>query len=361
GRRAEEILPPDLAASIRQVIHETLADGGIHTLEYQLDTRIGRRAFEARVVKLDDDTTLSIVRDITASKRAALVQQVVYEIADATSKVENLEALCWSIRDSLGKVVETSNFHIMAWEADHNRYRVIFDTDEYDHATTFSAEELSKGLGAFVIRTGEPLLLDGDQMDGMTSHGEVELIGTPCESWMGIPLVSKGVVTGVVVVQSYTPDTHYTEEDKAVLSFVSGQIAYAIERKQAENERLRLAAAVEHAADTVIITDQDGVIQYVNPTFVRTTGYAREDAIGQTMRFLRSGVTPDEIFSEMWRTIKAGQVWQGTMTNRRRDGKHYEEEATISPVPDSSGRIVAFVEVRRPRRFETMTPTPIPR
>ncbi|MEW5874412.1 MAG: PAS domain S-box protein [Candidatus Zixiibacteriota bacterium] len=108
-----------------------------------------------------------------------------------------------------------------------------------------------------------------------------------------------------------------------------------------------LGTAVEQAAESIIITDIAGTIQYVNPAFERITGYRAEEVLGQNPRILKSGQHPEEFYSAMWGTLQSGEVWCGRLVNRAKDGTLYEEDGTISPVRDDSGRIVNYVAVKR--------------
>ncbi len=119
------------------------------------------------------------------------------------------------------------------------------------------------------------------------------------------------------------------------------------QRKQAEVELLRLATAVEQAAEGVFITDTDGVILYANPAFEDITGYTRQEALGQNPRILKSGKHDEAFYQQMWDTLTRGQVWQGHFINRKKDGALYEEDATISAVRDAAGKIVHYVAVTR--------------
>jgi PAS domain S-box-containing protein len=112
---------------------------------------------------------------------------------------------------------------------------------------------------------------------------------------------------------------------------------------------LRLAnAALEAAANAIIICDREGYIIWVNPAFTRLTGYAPEEAIGQTMRLLKSGQHDEAFYQRLWGTILAGQEWQGETTNRRKDGSLYAEAQTIAPVRDPHGVITHFISIKQP-------------
>jgi PAS domain S-box-containing protein len=119
------------------------------------------------------------------------------------------------------------------------------------------------------------------------------------------------------------------------------------ERKQAEEERERLMAAIEQAAETIMITDTEGMIRYVNPAFERITGYTRDGAIGQNASILESGEHDVAFYEEMWATLERGEIWHGRFVNRKKDGTLYTEEAVISPVRDASGEAISYVAVKR--------------
>jgi PAS domain S-box-containing protein len=118
------------------------------------------------------------------------------------------------------------------------------------------------------------------------------------------------------------------------------------ERRRAEAQLARLATAVEQAAESMVITDASGAIQYVNPSFERVTGYSREEVIGQNPRVLRSGVHPPAFYRDLWSMISAGGVWRGRITNRRKDGALIQEEGSITPIRDPEGRIIGYVSAR---------------
>ena len=119
------------------------------------------------------------------------------------------------------------------------------------------------------------------------------------------------------------------------------------ERKRIEQEHTRLAAALESAGEAVLITDTDGTIQFVNPAFERLTGYSSDEAIGRNPRILKSGYHSSEFYREMWETLGRGQVWQGTIRNKKKDGLLFYADQTIAPVRDREGKTNSYVGVVR--------------
>jgi PAS domain S-box-containing protein len=105
-------------------------------------------------------------------------------------------------------------------------------------------------------------------------------------------------------------------------------------------------AALEAVGNAVVITDERGVVEYINPAFTRLTGFTREEATGRSIRMLKSGQQDSRVYDGLWSTILAGATWTGTLVNRRKDGALYLDESTITPVVDHRG-VRHFIAVKR--------------
>jgi PAS domain S-box-containing protein len=117
------------------------------------------------------------------------------------------------------------------------------------------------------------------------------------------------------------------------------------EHREAEEERARLALAIEQGGDCVIITDGKGVVQYMNPASEKVTLYRREEVTGRPFDVLKGG--DGSAWDEMWAALREGQVWTGRVTNRKKDGSAYEVERTMSPIRDNEGAVTNYVSVER--------------
>ncbi|HPA72669.1 MAG TPA: ATP-binding protein [Spirochaetota bacterium] len=112
-------------------------------------------------------------------------------------------------------------------------------------------------------------------------------------------------------------------------------------------QRQLLSTAIDQTADSIVITDNDGTIRFVNPAFGTATGYSAHEVLGKNIRILKSGRQDGEFYARLWDTISRGQVWHGRILNSRKDGTIYEEEQTISPVKNGLGEITSYVAVKR--------------
>ena len=139
----------------------------------------------------------------------------------------------------------------------------------------------------------------------------------------------------------------YTDQDIESMTNLFEQLTSIIIRKRVEEERIRLSTVIEQMAETVVITDTKGNLQYANPAFESISGYSRDETLNSNMNLLKSGIQKKEFYETLWNTITTGKVWQGKIINRKKDGTLYEERATISPIKDDKGKIINFVAVKQ--------------
>ena len=118
------------------------------------------------------------------------------------------------------------------------------------------------------------------------------------------------------------------------------------EHKRTEEKRCRLSQAIEQSSSSIVITDKDGIIEYVNPKFTQITGYDSGEVIGRNPSILKSQKTPSQVHKNLWEAITSGREWHGTFCNTKKNGKNYWESASISPVRNREGIITHFIAVK---------------
>lgn len=135
------------------------------------------------------------------------------------------------------------------------------------------------------------------------------------------------------------------DESQRVIGIL-GLIQDITERRKTVEQIRKLSLAVEQSPESIVITDLDANIEYVNDTFVRKTGYSREEVIGQNPRILQSGKTPRATFDALWQALNNGQTHQCELINRRKDGSEYTESAIITPIRQGHGCITHYLAVK---------------
>lgn len=130
------------------------------------------------------------------------------------------------------------------------------------------------------------------------------------------------------------------------ISFALERFADEAEREKMEKSLIQLSQAVEQSPNTIIITDLNANIEYVNSTFTKVTGYEANEALGHNPRILQTGKTPRKTYADMWEHLTRGESWQGELTNRRKDGSEYIDATTISPVRQADGRITNYLAIK---------------
>ncbi len=130
-------------------------------------------------------------------------------------------------------------------------------------------------------------------------------------------------------------------------ALIEGFLTDVTTRKQQEEQLQRLQSALEHISETIVITDSNGVIEYVNPAFEQLTGYCREEAIGKSLGILKSDQHNQKFYDTMWESLRRGETWKGHLINKSKHGECFEEEATITPIFDASGTLSRLVGLNR--------------
>lgn len=160
------------------------------------------------------------------------------------------------------------------------------------------------------------------------------------------PLMVHGEPFGVLVLYSRRPDGFGTEEVHR-LQVLADQVAISFQAARHRDQIRLQTAALEAAANAVVITDRNGIIRWANLGFTHLTGYSSAEVCGLTPRVLKSGQQPPSFYRLLWSTILAGQTWQGEIMNRRKNGSLYREEQTITPVRDADGAISHFIAIKQ--------------
>lgn len=160
-----------------------------------------------------------------------------------------------------------------------------------------------------------------------------------------IPLRHHGKLIGSLTLGSAKPEA-ITEQTSAALETIAGQISGILIHARAEEKLLQLSRAVEQSPASIMITDLNGLIEYVNPKFTTLTGYSAAEVIGRKPSILKSGHTPPEAYAELWQTVLAGGEWRGEFRNIKKNGEHYWECALISPIKKNTGQVTHFLAIK---------------
>lgn len=182
------------------------------------------------------------------------------------------------------------------------------------------------------------------------SMASVYLDENHISSLLDAPIRLGGKTLGVVCHEHTGEPREWAIEEENFAASMADVVTLAIESREhlrTEAERDRLAMAMEQTVEAVVITDTNGIIQYVNPAFAEITGYDRDEAIGSTPRMIKSGEHDEDFYREMWETLHKGGVWAGRITNRCKDGSLYQAELVISSVRDAHGEVVNYIGVSR--------------
>ncbi|MDI9621198.1 MAG: PAS domain S-box protein, partial [Acidobacteriota bacterium] len=228
----------DAPALLERAPHASVGETGgpIHH-DVRLVTREGRvRWCDLAAIRTSLGGTAAFVvalTDMTARHQAQELQAALFEIDEAAHAAQDLEALYPRIHGILMRLAPAKNLYIALQDEATGLISFPYFVDEVDEPPT-STMPVGRGLTAYVLRTGQPLLATAEVFDRMLAAGEVDSIGAPSVDWLGVPLRTRDRTFGVLAIQTYTHEVRYGETERDLLVFVSNQVAQAIERKRAE-------------------------------------------------------------------------------------------------------------------------------
>ena len=169
-------------------------------------------------------------------RRGEKVQAALYRIAELASAAQDMQEFYWAVHAVVGELMYAENLFIALYDEERQLISWPYYADEFDldvpdpNKWDEFGSGNARGTTAYVLRTGEPQLLSYERMQELIDQGEIEQVGATSEesTWVGVPLKSEGRTIGVLVVQSYTKEVRYTEEDKELLAFVGQHVGAAL-------------------------------------------------------------------------------------------------------------------------------------
>jgi len=292
-----------------------------------------------------------ILRDITDRRHEEFKRQVIYEISQSVATTENLNDLMRSIHHSLGKVLYAENCVVALYDKNTGLFSFPYYVDQLD--TTPEPVELAKSCTAYVLRVGKPLLITPELFKQLEKQNEVELIGYPSPSWIGVPLKTPDGIIGVLVLQHYEKENVYSEHDLQFLDSVGSQIALAIERRQAEGklqkERLLLRTVIDNIPDSIYCKDTAGRKTLANHTELRYALVTSEtEILGKTDFDLYPKELAEAFYADDQMVLQTGQP----VINREEfvmdnNGRKRWLLTSKLPLKDEVGNITGIVGIGR--------------
>jgi PAS domain S-box-containing protein len=296
---------------------------------------------------------IGIALDITGPKQAETERQATFEIIQSVNVTANLDDLFPKIHNSLKKVIRAENCFVALHDRATGLFHFPFFVDQFDTAP--APLDVGRSCTAYVFRTGRPMLIPQKEFDRLVAEGEVELVGEPSPTWLGVPLHTPTETIGVLVVQDYQDEHAYTQRDLEFLSSVGSQIAVAIERKLAERslERLRRhnELILNSAGDGLYGVDLEGRAIFVNPAAAAMLGWKVEEMVGQFTHAMIHHTKADATPYPMEECPIHSSLLEGTGRHMdtevfwRKDGSGFPVEYTATPIRDEKGELMGAVVV----------------
>ncbi|MBU4404529.1 MAG: response regulator [Candidatus Aminicenantes bacterium] len=308
----------------------------------QLEVLISERTLDLKF------TNRQLEEEIDRHRQSEILQSALYQISEKASQAEDLDALYKAIHGIISSLLYARNFYIALTDTSGQMLSFPYFADEFDPCP--QPKKLGRGLTEYVLRTGQSLLVSDQQVLQMAKDGSIELIGAPSSEWLGVPLKRGERTFGVLVIQSYQDDFHYSERDRELLIFVSQHIADALWRKQAENEikesQCFLAAVFNGIQDGISVLDCDLNILQVNQAMDEL--YAHQVPLpGKKCFQAYQGLQKPCRVCPTLRAIKQKKTQMDNVPLVGSDNRRGWLELHAFPLFDSSGRVNGVIEYVR--------------
>ncbi|MDP3313197.1 PAS domain S-box protein [Lutibacter sp.] len=297
---------------------------------------------------LDENGTiigfLGIQRDITERKKTETVQSIILNIATASQKEDNLNAIMRVVQNELGRIVDTKNFYVALYNEENDSINRIFYQDEKDEIINFPASKTATGL---VIKQGKSYLLKKEETNRLEKENQIDVVGEISKVWLGVPLIVKGKSIGAFVVQSYENENAYNENDKEILEIISHQISTSIERQQSEirlkETEQKQRNILEKSTNLFYSHDIHHQLNYMSPQVKEILGYEVEEVLIKWPELITDHPINEIGFENTNKAIKTGITQPPfELELKRKDGHKIWVEVREAPVV-KNGKTVAIV------------------
>jgi two-component system, cell cycle sensor histidine kinase and response regulator CckA len=281
GKAIDELVFPADRAAEAQWIAQCLQRGEPITLETQRRCKDGclLDVFVSSAPLMVDGRIAAyyaVYRDISERKRAEALSSALYRIAEKASSAHDLQQFFAAIHGIVDELMSARNFSVAIHDPESQLLTFPYFVDEKEPAP--APRKPAAGLTEYVMLTGEPLLCTPELVDLLQKRGEVKLSSPPPLQWLGVPLKVNHNIFGALALKSYSPNTHFRERDKDVLSLVAQQLAAAIDRKRNEQalrrSEMRYRSLVQTAVYGIYRASLDGRFLDVNPALIGMLGYS---------------------------------------------------------------------------------------
>jgi len=355
GANALDLVHPDDRKMLVEKLGRGAVTGKAGVAEYRYRARDGRYLWVETVSNVLRDAAgapqafVLGSREVTARKRAEAILGVLHATERKILRHEPIDRILQFICDEVAGRFEFQTVWIGLKEPDGSisQEAVAGPVASFVRKNRFRWDDVAEGRGPSgeAIRTGQPVVVSTKEDERIAAwRGDVEEYRLG--SALSIPLVVGDAVLGVLSSYSDRPHAYDTEAIGLLNRFADQAALAVVESKQQDRIQIQ-TAALEAAANAILITNREGRIEWVNPAFTELTGYERDEVIGLTPRILKSSVQAPFYYEKLWETIVAGNVWRGELHNRRKDGTVYVEEQTITPVKSPDGEIRHFISIKQ--------------
>lgn len=307
----------------------------------------GRRCYirnRSTIKKVNNTKTIKYIAttDITEQWRSGIVQDFVNTISSSINIVENEKQFFKIIYKEIRKIFNDKEICLGILKPDQLIDFIYIENKEIN-IYKFPVKD---SMCSFLLENKEAKYYNEQELTHFSKNENIEFKGKIPKSWMGASLYNIDKKHGILIIKDFDNNNAFNDEDLELLKFIAKQITQAIQKNKSEEKIRQLSLSVEQSPACIVITNVNGIIEYVNNTFTEITGFTKEEVIGKNPRFLKSGKTTPKTYENLWQTITKGEIWKGIFINKKKSGEIYYEEAKISPILNHNNELTHYVAIK---------------
>jgi len=350
GTNGYDLFHPDEISRVKDIYFNQLIRNNAVKFSARVRTKSGEYKLidhKFRLLKGDQDKEITVLlsaQDITEMTRNEMLLQMQRNLACSIISCKNFKDFCSVVIDEVNSIIPLNNLYVALY--DHKTGMLSMGGKNDERVSNIETWPAEGSLTGYTIKQNKPVFVTREEILYLCKTGKIKQMGTMAELWLGVPFTSEDGISGAIVIQNYDNPYAFCQADIEVVELVANEIRIFLDKKNAEENAIKLTKAVTESPASVIITDLSGHIEYVNPKFSSITGYSFDEVIGSNPSIFKSGDTPVSLYRNMWSTITSGKEWRGELKNRKKNGEFHWEDISISPILGENGNISHYVAVK---------------
>ncbi len=301
------------------------------------------RGADNYILKSHSRNLLNVINKAISDKKNEKVNEIIRDASVVALTLGPDTTLYDFIYNKINELLYAKSMYIALYDKFYRGYRFLLYYDEKDDKERFTGKDTDKSFTEYVRKSGKILYANRKKQEELVKSGAIELVGSMANEWLGIPLKVKDEVIGVLAIQNHGEQEIYTKDDIERLEKLAPTLALIIARNITDQEIEKKTRALDYSPVITLITDAEGRIEYINPTFEKVTGYKVAPLLGRKLSVFDTEEDSGGFYRRIEQAIKNKTSMTGEFLSHRKNGERFWVSVNMSPVKNKYGEVENFI------------------